>query len=278
MTPQLVDVGANLTKPVFHKDMSALLSRASAAGVATIIVTGTTVPASREAYQLAKRKRKEGPLLFATAGVHPHHATTLTPSALTALQPLLTHPEVVAVGECGLDYNRDFSPRDVQRRAFEAQLELAAEVHKPVFLHDRDATVDFTEILQRWRPRLTGGVVHCFTGKRDAMERYLALDMHIGITGYICGDLRGLHLRDLVRLVPRGRLLVETDAPFLLPRDMPRTAPGKFGRNEPAFLAHVARAVAEYRGESFEDLATHTTDAAHALFGRPSPPMTIEAS
>jgi TatD DNase family protein len=192
----------------------------------------------------------------------------VSPQALAALLTLVTRPDVVAVGECGLDYNRDFSPRDVQRRAFEAQLELAAEVHKPVFLHDRDATTDFVDILKRWRPRLTGGVVHCFTGERAALEQYLALDMHIGITGWICDDRRGTHLRDLVKLVPRGRLLVETDAPFLTPRDMPQppSRRGKYGRNEPAFVAHVARVVAKHRGETFEDLANHTTSAAHALF------------
>jgi TatD DNase family protein len=277
MTAQLIDVGANLTKPVFRKDFHAILSRAADAGVSAIVVTGTTLPASEEACGIARRgSRRDELKLYATAGVHPHHATTLSPQALSELRSMLARPEVVAVGECGLDYNRNYSPQDVQRRAFEAQLELAADVRKPVFLHDRDAFADFTEILSRWRPRIVGGVVHCFTGDRATIERYLGLDMHIGITGWICDDRRGAHLRELVKIVPRGRLMVETDAPFLLPRDLPRgeghpqygERPG-FGRNEPALVAHVARAVARYRGESFEELARHTTDAARALFALP---------
>jgi TatD DNase family protein len=266
----LVDIGANLTKPVFRKDMDAVLSRAAHAGVVAILVTGTTVPGSQEACRLATEPDRVGrPRLFATAGVHPHHASSLSPALLTELRAMVMRPEVVAVGECGLDYNRNYSPPIEQRRAFVEQLELAADVRKPVFLHDRDASDDFAELLGRWRPKLTGGVVHCFTGDRQTLERYLALDMHIGITGWICDDRRGSHLRELVKLVPRGRLLVETDAPFLLPRDLPEwraLGRGKYGRNEPVFVAHVARTVAKCRGESFEDLSEHTTAAARALF------------
>jgi len=257
MTASLVDIGANLTKPVFQADFDAVLARAAAAGVSAIVVTGTTLLGSHEACRLAQRRAHGTMSLFATAGVHPHYATTLSPQAISELQTLLARPEVVAVGECGLDYHRNLSPPDVQRRSFEAQLELAAAVRKPVFLHDRSATADFADILRRWRTRITGGVVHCFTGDRAALDAYLALDMHIGITGWICDSRRGSHLRDLVKLVPRGRLLVETDAPFLMPQDLPNPPPrrGKFDRNEPAFVAHVARVVAEHRGESFEDQA-----------------------
>jgi TatD DNase family protein len=269
MLPPLIDVGANLTKAVFEKDYAGVMDRAAKAGVVAIIVTGTTVQASRLAADRAPKR--DQPLLFATAGVHPHHAQEMNEShAISALRELLGRPRVVAVGECGLDYNRDYSPRDVQRRMFEAQLELAADVRKPVFLHDRDATTDFVDILKRYRQRLTGGVVHCFTGNRDALDRYLDLDMHIGITGWICDERRGTHLYDLVKLVPRGRLLVETDAPFLYPRDLPESATSvrrSHARNEPAIVAHVARTVAKHRGETYEDLAEHTTAAARALFG-----------
>ena len=274
MSAPLIDIGANLTKPIFHKDHEAVLARAAGAGVIAIVITGTTLATSLQACHIATAQPRGPqdlsvrPRLFATAGVHPHHATTLTAHDLSELEHVVRRPEAVAVGECGLDYNRNYSPQDVQRRAFEQQLELAAEVRKPVFLHDRDAVADFTAILERWRPRLIGGVVHCFTGNRAAMERYLALDMHIGITGWICDERRGAHLRELVKLVPRGRLLVETDAPFLLPRDLPKGEghPQYDGRNEPALVAHVARTVAHHRGETFEDLANHTTQAARALF------------
>jgi TatD DNase family protein len=287
--PRFVDIGANLTNKAFRADREAVLLRAADAGVAGIVITGTSAAASRAAWAIAADHRgaevresaaatsgiagpiaasagTRAPRLYATAGVHPHQASTLSPETLAELRALLVErPEVVAVGECGLDYNRDFSPRDVQRRCFDAQLEMAADLGKPVFLHERDAAEDFTAALTRWRPRLAGGVVHCFTGDRAALERYIALDLYIGITGWICDERRGTHLRELVKRVPRGRLLVETDAPYILPRDLPRRP--RDGRNEPAFVAHVARVVAEHRGESVEDLARHTTDAARALFG-----------
>jgi TatD DNase family protein len=266
----LVDIGANLTNKAFRADVDAVLARAATAGVAAIVVTGTSAQASRMAREIAVEHRAAaaGPKLYATAGVHPHHASTFSRDTLEELRGLLSRPEVVAVGECGLDYNRNFSPQDAQRRAFEAQLELAAELKKPVFLHERDADGDFTAILARWRPKLVGGVVHCFTGDRAALERYLELGMHVGITGWICDERRGTHLKELVRLVPPGKLLVETDAPYILPRDLPRRP--RDGRNEPAFLAHVARAVAASRGESLDELAAHTTAAARALFALPA--------
>jgi TatD DNase family protein len=266
MSAPLVDIGANLTNKAFRADREAVLARAAEAGVAAILVTGTSAQASRHAREIAiEHPRGHRPALYATAGIHPHHASTLSGEAIDELRALLARPEVVAAGECGLDYNRNFSPQDAQRRCFEAQLELAADVRKPVFLHERDAFDDFAAILARWRPRLTGGVVHCFTGDRAALQRYLELDLHIGVTGWICDERRGTHLRDLVRLVPCGRLLVETDAPYILPRDLPRRP--KDGRNEPAFVAHVARTVASCRGERFEELAEHTTAAARGLFG-----------
>jgi TatD DNase family protein len=272
VSARLVDIGANLTNKAFRADCDAVLGRAARAGVAAIVITGTNADGSRRAREISVEAQaprgahhsKDRPRLFATAGVHPHHASTWSSETLAEMRALLARPEVVAVGECGLDYNRNFSPQDAQRRCFEAQLELASEVQKPVFLHERDATADFAAIIGRWRPRLAGGVVHCFTGDAAALERWMALDLHIGMTGWICDERRGTHLRDLVKRVPRGRLLVETDAPYILPRDMPGRP--KDGRNEPAFVAHVARVVAHHRGESLDELAAHTTEAARALF------------
>jgi TatD DNase family protein len=281
-TSPLVDIGANLTKKDFQDDMEGVLRSAFDKGVTAIIITGTTVIASRIAWQIATRTPdpetmrprataldlSQRPKLFATAGVHPHYASSLGEKAMDDLRQLARRPEVVAVGECGLDYHRKLSPIDVQRKAFEAQLGLAAELKKPVFLHDRNASADFTDILARWRSRIVGGVVHCFTGEGDVMKKYLDLDMHIGITGWICDERRGMHLRELVRHIPRGRLMVETDAPFLIPRDLPK-GPGvpQYGfRNEPCLVEHVARTVARCRGETFEQLAEHTTAAARSLF------------
>jgi TatD DNase family protein len=262
----LVDIGANLTNKAFSADLDGVLAHAAAEGVGAILVTGTSAAGSRRAREIAvERRALAAPRLYATAGIHPHQASSASREALAEVRELLARDEVVAVGECGLDYNRDFSPRDRQRACFEAQLDLAIEVRKPVFLHERDADRDFAGIVERFRPKLAGGVVHCFTGARAALERYLALDLHIGITGWICDERRGSHLRNLVRLIPEGRLLVETDAPYLTPRDL-RPRPGT-GRNEPAFLAHIARTVASCRGETLEHLTAHTTAAASKLFG-----------
>lgn len=271
----LVDIAGNLTNKAFREDLPRVLERAEHAGVHGIVVAGVSTTTSRRGWEMAmdrKAKSPSSPLeLVATAGIHPHHASQASGAgsargaALDEILELATKDRVVAVGECGLDYNRDFSPRDVQRRVFEAQLEIAAELKKPIYLHERDAHEDFTKILERWRPKIVRGVVHCFTGTRSILERYLGMDLHIGFTGWLCDERRGTHLRELVRLVPRGRLMIETDAPYILPRDM--TPKPSSGRNEPAFVAHVARAIARERGESFDDLATHSTMTARAFFG-----------
>lgn len=267
--PGLIDIGANLTNKAFRGDLPAVLERALHAGVEAILITGTSASASRVARELVvERRAGPTPRLFATAGVHPHQASTLSAAVLDELRELAARPEIVAVGECGLDYDRDFSPRDQQRRAFEAQLDLAADLGKPVFLHEREAHEDFARALSRARPKLVGGVVHCFTGTRRALDHYLSLDLHIGITGWICDERRGKALRELVRLVPEGRLLIETDAPYLMPRDLPDRP--RSGRNEPALLAHVARTVAACRDEPVEALAAHSGAAAAKLFGLPT--------
>jgi TatD DNase family protein len=261
----LIDIGANLGHKSFRADLDSVLAGAASAGVAGIMITGTSAPGSRQAREIVvERRARARPKLWATAGIHPHQASAASREALAEIRELCAREEVVAVGECGLDYDRDFSPRDAQRRAFEAQLELAAEIGKPVFLHERAAADDFARILERWRPELAGGVVHCFTGTRDELTRWLALDMHVGFTGWLCDERRGTHLRELAGLIPAGRLLVETDAPFIVPRDMP--ARPKTGRNEPRFLGHIAATIASCRGEPVEELARHTTLAARALF------------
>jgi TatD DNase family protein len=266
VSADLVDIGGNLTNKAFRTDTPSVLERAAEAGVGATVITGTSAPASRHAREIAFDHRGLAkPRLYSTAGIHPHHARTLSDATLADVAELCARREVVAVGECGLDFNRNFSPRDIQKRCFEAQLELAAEVGKPVFLHERDAHSDFLAILERHRPKIAGGVVHCFTGSREALTRYLALDLCIGITGWICDERRGVHLRELVRIVPKGRLMVETDSPYILPRDMPNRP--ETGRNEPAFVTHVARTVAACRGETLEEIARHTTDAATRLFG-----------
>jgi TatD DNase family protein len=262
MNVELVDIGANLTHESFAADRDAVCARAEAQGVTRMVVTGADLPGSRAAAALAAA----APLrLWSTAGVHPHHATAFDAATRDELFGLLRQPQVVAVGECGLDYFRNFSPPAAQREAFVAQLEIAAATAKPVFLHQRDSHADFTAILREFRSRLRGGVAHCFTGDRSQLEDYLELNLHIGITGWVCDERRGAALREAVPAIPLARLMVETDAPYLLPRDL--TPRPKSRRNEPMHLAHVTRAVASLRGESFEYLAAATTRTAIAFFG-----------
>ena len=256
----LTDIGVNLTHRSFGADLAEVLHRARSAGVGPMVVTGLSEDVSLRAAKLA-----EAHGLYSTAGVHPHNAKSFGGRTVETLRALSARERVVAIGECGLDFNRDFSPRDVQRRCFEAQLELAAEVRLPVFLHERDAFAEFTRILERHRASLVGGVVHCFTGNREAMTTYLELGLHIGITGWICDERRGAHLLEQVRHIPKERLLIETDAPFLRPRSIRPRPDGR--RNEPAFLPYVLETVARARGEAESVVAAQTTRNARRLFG-----------
>lgn len=262
----LVDIGINLTHRSFAKDRDAVIARATAAGVSTLVITGTSVRESQHAAQLASAHPDAW---FSTAGVHPHTAKECDEHSLSALRELAARDAVVAIGECGLDFNRDFSPRHVQEKWFEAQLELAAEVALPVFLHERDAEARMLEILAKHRSKLVGGVVHCFTGTRATAERYLALDLHIGITGWICDERRAASLVDAAPVIPLDRLMIESDGPFLLPRAyLPPTAKAVDGRrNEPAFLPAVVTGIAHATKRDEAEIAVETTRTARRFFG-----------
>ena len=263
---RLIDIGINLGHDSYDVDRDAVIGRAVASGVVQMMVTGASIEGSRKALEIA---RSHPGRLFATAGVHPHHATELTAAdSFSVLEELAREPEVVAAGECGLDYFRDFSPRTVQREAFHRQLELAARVNKPVFLHQRDAHEDFFAILKEHRQTLIGGVTHCFTGGASELRAYLDLGFAIGITGWICDERRGAHLLPLMSEIPAERLLLETDGPYLLPRDL-RPKPSS-RRNEPAYLPHIAAVVARARGEPVETLACSSTVATRTLFRLPA--------
>lgn len=255
----LVDTGANLTNKAFHSDIDGVLKRARAAGVDTIVVTGTSVPGSVAAADLAAKHD-----LYATAGVHPHNAKETAADFTDALGELLTLPRVVAIGECGLDYDRNFSPVQAQRACFEDQLQLAVQTGYPLFLHERAAHPDFLAMVRNQRSALCAAVVHCFTGSATELDAYLSLDLHIGITGWICDERRGLHLRELVGLIPANRLMLETDAPYLLPRNMPK--PPLSRHNEPAFLPFVLDVVAASRRQPVQEVAAATSATARAFF------------
>jgi TatD DNase family protein len=255
----VIDIGANLTHASFHDDVKDVIARAHGAGVSTIIVTGTSVDESKAAQDLASRHEN----LWATAGVHPHHARECDAGTVPALRELAKHPRVVAIGECGLDFNRNYSPHPDQEKWFIAQLELGIELGMPLFLHSRDAFPKFSEILKSHRP--ARAVAHCFTGNKEELHAYLDLGLYIGITGWICDERRGGHLLELVREIPRERLLLETDSPYLTPRDL-HPQP-KARRNEPAFLPHILRTVARALGRPHEEIAAETTRNATAFFG-----------
>ncbi len=262
----LVDSHCHLDLPQFDADRDAVIGRSVESSVTRVIDPGVDLPSSRAAVALALRQHE---CIYAAVGIHPHEAKTLDAVALRELKQLAASPRVVAVGEIGLDYYRDLSPRDVQRRAFEAQLELAAELDLPVIVHDRDAHDDVLAILRHWReslraPRSTlhehPGVLHSFSGDVVMAEQVVALGFFIGVSGpvtYRNAD----RLRAVVRAVPLERLLIETDAPYLTPQ------PRRGQRNEPAYVRRVAQAVADVRGSTLEQMAAQTTANACVLFG-----------
>ncbi|WP_339512206.1 TatD family hydrolase [Pseudomonas sp. RL_15y_Pfl2_60] len=264
---QLTDIGVNLTHPSLAEQCAAVLDRAYAAGVTQLLLTGTSLVESEQAIKLCEEHDESQSRLFSTAGIHPHDASSWSSDSASQLKALLAHPRVRAVGECGLDFNRDFSPRPQQEKVLEEHLALAVELKLPVFLHERDASQRLLEILSDYRDKLPAAVVHCFTGEKRALFNYLDLDLHIGITGWICDERRGTHLQPLVREVPEGRLMLESDAPFLLPRTL-RPKP-KSGRNEPAYLIETLKTVAEHRNETIEHLAAHTSATAQSFFCLP---------
>lgn len=256
----LVDIGANLTHESFGGDLDAVIARARAANVATLILTGTDREHAERAVELARQF--DG--LYATAGVHPHDASQWSASLQHAMRDLHRQPEVVAVGECGLDFNRNFSTPAEQERAFEAQLALAVESGLPLFLHERDAGKRMLEMLRSWRDDISAAVVHCFTGQRESLYGYLDLDLHIGLTGWLCDERRGHHLRELLGDIPLERLMVETDCPYLLPRNLPARLKGR--RNEPALLPWIVKEIAHWRGADELEVTRATTATARRFF------------
>lgn len=264
--PALIDIGANLTHDSFDSDRDAVLQRAAAAGVVQMVVTGASEDGSRAAVLLAEQHAGR---LFATCGLHPHHASDYSDATHETLRQLSRHDCVVSSGECGLDYFRDFSPRDKQREVFKRQLDIAAEFDLPVFLHQRDAHDDFVKILQPYLAQIPRAVAHCFTGDQHMLRDYLDMGLYIGITGWICDERRGAHLLEFVDDIPDDRLMIETDAPYLLPRSLsPRP---KSRRNEPAFLPEVLRVLAAARGADAAVVAAQTTANARRFFNLDDP-------
>ena len=261
----LVDICFNFTNSAFRDDKEDVVKRANQAHVKHFILPGSNVQDSAHALQLTTQFAG----MYSTAGVHPHLAKQWTEHTTDQLRKLTAHENVVALGEAGLDFNRNYSSHSEQSIAFEAQLQLAVELTMPILLHQRDAHENFVHLLTRYRNQLDKVVVHCFTGTADQLDCYIDMDCHIGITGWICDERRGQHLRGIVNRIPSNRLMIETDAPYLLPRDLPSeplyTKP-KGRRNEPAYLTHIVNTVALCRGITAQQMALETTQTAKEFF------------
>lgn len=255
MSP-LIDAGVNLTNHQFDGLHDEVIARANAENIANMLLIGCDVQSSQGALELAKKYD-----YYATAGVHPHDAKSVDTHFIAQLSELHQHSQVVAVGECGLDYNRDFSPREIQRQVFAEQLALAASLNKPVYLHERDASEDMLAILKEHAIK---GVLHCFTGDQHALDSYLNQGLYIGITGWVCDERRGKELQQLLPSIPLERLLIETDAPFLIPRTI--SPKPKSRRNEPSYLKYVCATIAALKGTSFDEVANQTTTNFQQLF------------
>lgn len=258
---KLIDIGLNLTDKQFGKDREEVVEKALANGVSQMILTGSSVKGSKEAAKLASKYPN---VLYSTAGIHPHDAKSFNQESIRELKLLAGQNEVVAIGECGLDFNRMFSPQQAQEQCFEAQLDLAKELSLPLFLHERDAHDRFCDIFAHYKSLAEHAVVHCFTGNPSEVKKYVSMGFYIGITGWICDERRGQALQEAVKYVPLDRLLIETDAPYLLPRNLENKPKNR--RNEPAFLPHIVREIAKYMGVSSEEVAEHSTKNARRLF------------
>ena len=261
----MIDIGANLSNPIFKDDLADVLQRAQDADIQGIIVTGTSAESSKAALQLAKQQPD---YLYATAGVHPHDADTYNANIEEQLISILDKPTIVAVGETGLDFNRNFSTPDNQRQAFEAQIALANSFKKPLFLHERDAFNDFYAILAAHKNDNIQAVVHCFTGNEKALKTYLDLGLYIGITGWISDKKRGAELREIIKYAPLDRLMIETDAPYLTPQQAGiKNQLSKKHRNEPWTLPYTAATLAECLNVDATELINSTTRTTKHFFG-----------
>jgi len=258
---EFIDIGANLTNRSLMKDLDGVITRAADAGVRQIVVTGTNIDESSKAIELCSRYPEQ---LVCTVGIHPHHASDWMSDTQNSLENLSKNTCVRAIGETGLDFNRNYSPRDDQINAFRRQLELAISLNKPVFTHQRDAHDTFVGILREYRDQLSKIVVHCFTDSKAALLDCLELDCHIGVTGWICDERRGLELQQLVGLISADRLMVETDAPYLLPRDLPAKPASRI--NEPVYLPHIINAVALHQRKDVDQLTTECLKTSQLFF------------
>ena len=257
----MIDIGVNLTNARFDKDRDEVILRAKQAYVNAMVVTGTNFEESQHAIKLCQQYPE---YLYSTVGIHPHDADNAAVNFQEKLAALAENSCVKAIGECGLDFNRNFSTAANQKNVFSQQVNLASELQLPLFLHQRDAFEPWFDILTPYFSIIPAMVSHCFTGNQRELEQCLAADMYIGITGWLCDERRGQELRDIVSLIPLNRLMIETDAPYLTPRSI-RPKP-KSSRNEPSYLPHIVSVLAELMNFSEQEIIKQTTLNADVFF------------
>ncbi|KAI6185110.1 Hydrolase, TatD family [Aphelenchoides fujianensis] len=280
---ELVDIGANLAHPNFRKDFDQVVERAKKAGLKKIMITGTCLKSTKEARDLCA---KYPGFFYFTSGVHPHDAKTWTEDVRKEIVELAAHPACVAIGECGLDFNRNFSPQDQQRAAFEEQVKIACDLKKSLFIHERDAHEDLLEILGRHADRLPPAVIHCFTGCAAQAKTYLDKGFYLGLTGFLWKDRseNGVRFALKNRMIPLDRLLLETDAPYMYCKVNDKKIPAEirekisaeakelhshcsFNRNEPCGLAASCELIAAFANVDAAELAKQTTENAKKIYG-----------
>ena len=259
----LIDIGLNLMHKSFDKNREEIIKNANDVGVSQFVITGTNISSSKTALDYAKQDQFKG-VLFSTAGVHPHDAKTCDENTIETLREFAKEDCVVAIGECGLDYNRNYSPQDVQRKWFEEQVKLADELDMPLFLHEREAHRDLYDILKRHDSVIEKSVVHCFTGTKQEAQNYVDLGCYIGVTGWICDERRGQSLQEAVTVIPPEKMMIETDAPFLIPRNFPKKP--KSNKNKPEYLPHILNTIAEYKGMDSNELGEKVSETTRKFF------------
>jgi len=257
----LIDIGVNLTNTRFDKDRADVLERAKSAGLDALLITGTSLSESKNALDLCRNFPE---YLACTAGIHPHDADNAPSDYVDQLAILATSKHVKAIGECGLDFNRNFSTPTNQKRVFQSQIALASQLNLPLFLHQRDAFEPWFSLLSPYIDKIPAMVAHCFTGTADELAQCLDAGMYIGITGWLCDERRGQDLRDMVNSIPLSQLMIETDAPYLTPRTI-RPRP-KSSRNEPSYLPYIVRTLAEVTQYSEDEIMQQTTYNATKVF------------
>ncbi len=252
---KLFDSHCHLDDEKFDEDRAETIARLREGGVEKCVCVGSDLPSSRRCVALAEQYD----FIYAAAGVHPHEAKDAPPDYIDQLKTLLSHPRVVALGEIGLDYYYDHSPRDVQREVCLRQMELAWELGAPVAYHIRDAHAEMLEIMKSMKAKLTGGIIHCFSGSAEIAKEYLKLGYYISFAGPLTFK-KAPKLQEACRLVPKDRLLIETDSPYMAPE------PVRGRRNEPANVRYVGMKMAEIRGEDPEEVAAYTTENAKKVY------------